>query len=226
MIASRDSFPSEPRRACRRGVNHRFDFVERHDLICRMPGHRRWLRTSRYNHPFRCRCGGNGILGNKVLSVAGFGCRGGEAGAGRARGTMGKGGTAASRREAVLPSRSCRSRADRWSGDAPGSFSRSSTRTTPFSFAHARTAAEVSLHSNRTRTNPFQVRNWSIDRSHCFPRRSPQKTCPRGSRLASHMSCLAAAIMRSEIPVICGQNHRHTQPLRSEVMRMAWFASP
>ena len=38
MIASRDSFPSEPRRACRRGVNHRFDFIERHDLICRMLG--------------------------------------------------------------------------------------------------------------------------------------------------------------------------------------------
>jgi hypothetical protein len=38
MIASRDSFPSEPRRACRRGVNHRFDFIERHDLICSMLG--------------------------------------------------------------------------------------------------------------------------------------------------------------------------------------------
>jgi hypothetical protein len=38
MIASRDSFPSEPRRACDRGVNHRFDFIERDDLICRMLG--------------------------------------------------------------------------------------------------------------------------------------------------------------------------------------------
>src|SRR5580693_10123148 len=49
----------------------------------------------------------------------------------------------------------------------------------PFSFAHARTAAAVSLYSNRTRTNPFHVRNWSIDRSHCLPCRSPQKTCRR-----------------------------------------------
>src|SRR6202035_2094938 len=62
------------------------------------------------------------------------------------------------------------------SGDAAGSFSRSSARTMPFSFAHARTAAAVSLYSNRTRTNPFQVRNWSIDRSHFLPCRSPQKT--------------------------------------------------
>ena len=165
-------------------------------------------------------------MGNKVL-VAGFGCRGGEAGTGRARGAIGEGGTAASRRKAALRSRSCRSSAAfRWSGDAAGSFSRSSARTMVFSFAHARTAAAVSLYSNRTRTNPFQVRNWSIDRSHCLPCRSPQKTCPRGSRLASHMSCLAAAIMRSLIAVICGQNHRKTQSLRSEVMRIAWFASP
>ena len=34
MIASGEhSFPSEPRRACRGGVNHRFDFIERPDLI-------------------------------------------------------------------------------------------------------------------------------------------------------------------------------------------------
>jgi hypothetical protein len=34
MIASGEhSFPSEPRRACHRGVNHRFDFIERPDLI-------------------------------------------------------------------------------------------------------------------------------------------------------------------------------------------------
>jgi hypothetical protein len=34
MIASGEhSFPSESRRACRRGVNHRFDFIERPDLI-------------------------------------------------------------------------------------------------------------------------------------------------------------------------------------------------
>jgi hypothetical protein len=123
---------------------------------------------------------------------------------------------------AILPVKRCFS----VSGDAAGSFSRSSARTMPFSFAHARTAAAVSLYSNRTRTNPFQVRNWSNDRSHCLPCRSPQKTCPRGSRLASHMSCLAAAMMRSLIAVICGQNHRKTQSLRSEVMRMAWFASP
>jgi hypothetical protein len=64
--------------------------------------------SGQQHHPFRCRCGGNAILGNKVLSVAGFGCRGGEAGTGRGRATMGKGGTAASRRKAVLPSRSCR----------------------------------------------------------------------------------------------------------------------
>jgi hypothetical protein len=122
-------------------------------------------------------------LGNKVL-VAGFGCWGDEAGTGRARGAIGEGGTAASRRNAALRSRSCRSSAAfRWSGDAAGSFSRSSARTMPFSFAHARTAAAVSLYSNRTRTNPFQVRNWSIDRSHCLPCRSPQKTCPRGPRL-------------------------------------------
>jgi len=38
MIASRDSFPSELRRACDRGVNHRFDFIERDDLICRILG--------------------------------------------------------------------------------------------------------------------------------------------------------------------------------------------
>src|SRR5438067_13531895 len=67
--------------------------------------------SGQQNHPFRCRCGGNGILGNKVLSVAGFGCRGGEAGTGRTRGTTGKGGTAASRRKTVLASQSCRSRA-------------------------------------------------------------------------------------------------------------------
>src|SRR3984957_13736459 len=48
--------------------------------------------SGQQNHPFRCRCGGNAILGNKVLSVAGFGCRGGEAGTGRGRGTIGKGG--------------------------------------------------------------------------------------------------------------------------------------
>src|SRR3974377_1932555 len=95
----------------------------------------------------------------------------------------------------------------------------------PFSFAHARTAVAVSLYSNRTRTNPFQVRHVSIDRSHCLPCRSPQKTCPRGSCLASHMSCLAAAMMRSLIAVICGQNHRKTQSLRSEVLRMAWLLS-
>ena len=34
MIASGEhSFPSEPRRACRGGLNHRFDFIERPDLI-------------------------------------------------------------------------------------------------------------------------------------------------------------------------------------------------
>ena len=34
MIASGEhSFPSEPRRACRGGVDHRFDFIERPDLI-------------------------------------------------------------------------------------------------------------------------------------------------------------------------------------------------
>ena len=165
-------------------------------------------------------------MGNKVL-VAGFGCWRGEAGTGRARGTVGAGGMAASRRKAALRSRSCRSSAAvRCRADAVGSFSRSSTRTMPFSFAHARTAAAVSLHSNRARTNPFQVRNWSIVKSHCLPRLSPQKTCPRGSRLASHMSCLAAVIMRSPIAVICGQNHRYTESPRSEVTRIAWFASP
>jgi hypothetical protein len=36
MIASGEhSFPSEPRRACRRGVNHGFDFIERPDLIAK-----------------------------------------------------------------------------------------------------------------------------------------------------------------------------------------------
>jgi len=34
MIASGEhSFPSEPRRVCRRGVNDCFDFIERPDLI-------------------------------------------------------------------------------------------------------------------------------------------------------------------------------------------------
>ena len=64
-----------------------------------------------------------------------------------------------------------------------------------------------------------------IDRTVC-PVAPHKKTCPRGSRLASHMSCLAAAMIRSLFAVICGQNHRKTQSLRSEVMRMAWFASP
>jgi hypothetical protein len=166
-------------------------------------------------------------LGNKVLPVTGLGCWGGEAGTGRATGSTGEGGMAASRRNTALLPRSCRSRAAFGeTGDETGSFSRSSTRTMPFSLAHARTAAVVSSHSNCTRTNPLQVRNWSIERSHCLPRRSPEKTCPRGSRLASHRSCLAAGIMRSLMPVVCGQNHRKTQLLRSEVMRMAWFASP
>src|SRR6516162_6898034 len=96
--------------------------------------------------------------------------------------------------------------------------------STPAGLFHAEHASLHWTH-NRTRTNPFQVRNWSIDRSHCLPCRSPQKTCPRASRLASHMSCLAAAMIRSLIAVICGRNHRKTQSLRSEVMRMAWFAS-
>jgi hypothetical protein len=64
----------------------------------------------RYNHPFRCRCGGNGILGNKVL-VAPFDFWDGEAWTGRATGSTGDGGTAASRRKAALRSRSCRSSA-------------------------------------------------------------------------------------------------------------------
>src|SRR5690349_5516361 len=95
------------------------------------------------SHPFRCRCGGNGIFGNKVLPVGGFGCRDGEAGTGLARGITGAGGTAASRRKTALRSRSCRSRAD-FEETGEESFSRSSTRTMPLWLAHPRTAAAVS----------------------------------------------------------------------------------
>jgi hypothetical protein len=41
------------------------------------------------SYPFRCRCGGNGIFGNKVLPVGGFGARDGEAGTGLASGITG-----------------------------------------------------------------------------------------------------------------------------------------
>src|ERR1700756_3890004 len=98
---------------------------------------------SPHSYPFRCKCGGNGIFGNKVLPVGGFGARDGEAGTGLARGTTGAGGTAAFRRKTALPSRSCRSRAA-FEEREEESFWRSSTRTMPLSLAHARTAAAVS----------------------------------------------------------------------------------